>query len=152
MIWLRVSQIMQLTRQADYAARAVLFLAGSKMASTAEIAGAQAIPQEYLFKIIQALARAGIVATRRGAWGGVSLARLPEEISLLDVIEAVEGPVAINRCFIEGTDCARESFCSIQDELMAAQLLMSRKLAATDFASLARRELDKKNLPTAGSV
>ena len=141
---------MQLTRQADYGARTVLYLSTTQMASTAEIASAQSIPREYLFKIIQLLARSGIISTHRGAWGGVSLARSPEEITLLDVFEAIEGPLAINRCLVKQGDCPREAYCSIHDELFRVQASLRRALAETNFARLAHQE--QANRETKGTA
>jgi Rrf2 family protein len=120
--------------------RAVLYLATSPLATNSEIARAQEIPHEYLIKIIQSLAEAGIVSTRRGAGGGITLARAPEKITLLDVIEAVSGPLAINRCFSRPGECSRESFCAIHEELAGVQEEIAAALSRTDFARLARAE------------
>src|SRR5690349_14540938 len=92
---------MQLTRQADYAVRAMQYLAEQPPAArltTAEIGAAQQIPVAFLTKIMAQLAAAGLVASTRGARGGVALARAPETISLLAVIEAIEGPLRLNVC------------------------------------------------------
>ena len=131
---------MQLTRQTDYAMRAVLYLATSPLASIKEIAEAQSVPQEYLAKILQKLARAGIVTTHRGVGGGVSLARVPEKISMLDVIEAIEGNVALNRCFIKPSECPRESFCAMHDELDRIGSSLAAMFGKVNFARLARDE------------
>ena len=131
---------MQITRQADYAVRAVLFLAqrdpGSRI-STAKIAQAQKIPVTFLAKIISQLSAAGVVRAARGARGGVSLAKAPNEISLLDIVEAIDGPVKINECLndpdlcVLADDCAvRPVWCNIQADLVA-------KLAQTKFGDLA---------------
>lgn len=131
---------MQLTRQADYAMRAVLYLAASPLASIQEIALAQHLPQVFLAKIIQKLAKADIVTTHRGVGGGISLARAPEQISLLDVIEAVEGPVLLNRCFIEPGVCPREDYCAIHLELEQIGKSLAQMFAKVNFARLARNE------------
>ena len=131
---------MRLTRQEDYAMRAVLYLATSPLATNNEIAEAQNIPLEYLIKIMQSLAEAGIVSTKRGAGGGVSLALPPDKITLLDVIQAVSGPLAINRCFSNPGECSRGGTCSIHDELAGVQGEIAKVLARTNFARLARAE------------
>ena len=131
---------MQLTRQTDYAMRAVLYLATSPLASIREIAEAQSVPQEYLAKILQKLARAGIVTTHRGVGGGVSLARIPEKVSMLDVIEAVEGKVSLSRCFVRPSECPRESFCAMHDELDHMGASLASMLRKVNFARLAREE------------
>lgn len=132
---------MQLSRQADYAIRAVLYLATSPLASVSEIAKAQSLPQDYLVKVLQTLSKAGLVKARRGIGGGISLTRSPEQITLLDVIEAVQGgPLGINRCFAVPNECPREVFCSVHDELEEIQDYVARRLSKINFAYLARKE------------
>lgn len=131
---------MQLTRQADYAMRAILYLAASPHVRIREIAAAQYIPREYLAKIIQKLAQAGIVTTHRGVGGGITLARAPEEITLLDVIEAIEGPVALNSCFIRPGECPRESYCAVHEELEHIGKSLASMFAEVNFAQLAKNE------------
>lgn len=143
---------MEITRQADYAMRAVLYLATYRLASTREIAEAQSVPREYLAKIVQELARAGIVRTQRGVGGGITLARPPEEITLLDVLEAIEGPVAVNRCFSHPNECPRESFCAVHHEMYFIQKSLAQMFSRINFARLARREAElKQELEAAGA-
>ncbi len=90
-----VNEMMEISRGADYAVRAVLELGaanGDARLSSAEIAERQEIAAPFLTKILTRLASAGIVSTYRGANGGVVLARAAAEISLLEVVEAIEGP------------------------------------------------------------
>ena len=142
---------MEITRQADYAMRAVLYLATYRLANTREIAKAQGVPREYLAKIVQSLAKAGIVRTQRGVGGGISLARPPEEISLNDVLEAIEGPLTINRCFSHPDECFRESFCSVHYELAFIQKSLEQMFSRVNFARLARKEADlKRELENSG--
>ncbi|HOJ00008.1 MAG TPA: Rrf2 family transcriptional regulator [Anaerolineaceae bacterium] len=92
---------MQITRQADYALRTIIYLSRlgeDEKASTSNIAEKQHIPSSFLAKIISQLSVAGIIHTSRGAHGGVSLAKSPDKISVLDVIEAIDGPVMLNEC------------------------------------------------------
>ncbi|MDH5505868.1 MAG: Rrf2 family transcriptional regulator, partial [Anaerolineae bacterium] len=99
---------MQITRQADYAVRAVLYLARmnpNEKATTKEIAEAQDIPSSFLAKIIAQLSIVGLLHTTRGVRGGVTLARSPEEIPLLDVIEAIDGPILVNECVRDNYNC-----------------------------------------------
>ena len=87
---------MKITRQADYATRAILYLARfnrGERVSTSQVAKEQKIPQSFLAKIISQLSVAGLLHTSRGARGGISLAREPEQITLLEVIEAIDGPI-----------------------------------------------------------
>ena len=99
---------MEISRQADYAVRAVreLVKAGpGALLQTHSIAAKQEIPEKYLPTIIRTLARAGLLRTLRGSQGGVSLARQPHAITLLEVVEAIDGPVLLNRCRIRPGEC-----------------------------------------------
>ncbi len=90
---------MRIPRKVDYAIRAAIYLAAQhpeKKCSTGEIAENQGIPRKFLGKIIQNLTRSGLLKSKRGSDGGYSLARPTHEISLRDIIEAVEGPNSLN--------------------------------------------------------
>lgn len=82
----------------EYALRAVVHLAyeAPEARTTAQIAEATKVPKDYLSKILQGLAKKGIVQTQRGVGGGVSLARTPDELTILDVVQAVE-PESVKR-------------------------------------------------------
>lgn len=127
---------MQITRQADYAVRAVLYLAklgpGEK-ASTSQIAEEQDIPLSFLAKIIAQLSVAGLLQTMRGARGGVTLARTPEEISLLEVVEAIDGPILLNECAAHGYKCT-VSMCPIRSVWTEAQQDLVERLRSSSFA------------------
>ena len=87
---------MRVTARGDYAVRAAVELAaaGGETRKVADIATAQKIPPRFLENILLALRRAGLVQSRRGADGGFRLTRPPEEITVADVLRAVEGPLA----------------------------------------------------------
>src|SRR5918911_3030947 len=100
--------LMQIPRRVDYGLRAVIYLSAQdpeRCCSIAEIAREQGIPRKFLEKIIQDLSRKGLIKSKRGACGGYMLARSPEKISFYDVIEAIEGPVAVNVCMDEHLGC-----------------------------------------------
>jgi Rrf2 family protein len=101
--------VMQVPRKVDYALRAAIYLATQepqkRCSSSGEIAENQMIPKKFLEKIIQDLIRNGLVKSKRGPNGGYSLARSPHEISFQDVIEAVEGPIALNVCVDSKLSC-----------------------------------------------
>jgi len=84
---------MEIPRRVDYGLRTVIYLSvrGEKCCSITEIAKQQEVPQKFLEKIIQDLMRCGLIKSKRGACGGYTLARSPEQISFYDVIEAIEG-------------------------------------------------------------
>ncbi len=128
---------MQITRQADYAIRAVLYvskLGANERTATRKIAQEQHIPSSFLAKIIAQLSIAGLLQTTRGAHGGVMLARTAEAITLLDVVEAIDGPIELNECVGDETTCnfgrecpLRATWCDAQDDLV-------RRLRGTNFA------------------
>jgi Rrf2 family protein len=131
---------MQITRQADYAVRAVLYLAGlnnGRRAPTSEIAREQRIPPSFLAKIVSQLSVAGVVQTSRGARGGVTLARAPGEITLLEVIEAIDGPILLNECVEDPSVCYFGDDCPVQGVWCDAQSSLVQKLRATNFLGLA---------------
>jgi len=130
---------MQITRQADYATRAILYLArnrNGRLIATSQIAKEQKIPSSFLAKIISQLSIAGLLHTSRGAHGGISLARKPERITLLQVIEAIDGPIQLNVCVGTEGVCSFEDNCPIQAVWCDAQNEMITKLRNTNFAQL----------------
>ena len=105
---------MNLTSAADYAIRAMIHLAclpERSVALRAEIAEAQRIPSSFTAKILRRLVRAGLLDSSRGVRGGFSLARDADEITLLEVVEAIEGPLALTRCAQDGSCCEWADEC-----------------------------------------
>ena len=105
---------MRISREADYAIRCLLFMAATpRVARTvAQAAPSQGIPPSFLAKILQKLARAGILSSARGARGGYRFRKDPRDVTVLSVIEAIEGPVAVNDCLVEGATCSRAARCA----------------------------------------
>ncbi len=135
---------MQLTRQADYAIRALLHLSEEgtgAVVQTKEIASSEGIPEKYLPTIMRTLARAGLVRTLRGNQGGVLLARKPGEINLREVIEAIEEPIVLNRCLRNEGECDREGFCPVHPVWDRIQQALTDKLESTTFADLASEDM-----------
>lgn len=130
---------MQITRQADYAVRAVMHLArintGAR-AATSTVAQEQHIPPSFLAKIISQLSIAGLLHTSRGARGGVTLARDPKDITLLEVIEAIDGPIQLNECVGEKGTCTFEENCPIKAVWCDAQDELVARLRNTNFGQL----------------
>lgn len=132
---------MQITRQADYAVRAVLYLAGLNgggRAPTSQIAREERIPPSFLAKIVSQLSVAGMVQTSRGARGGVALARDPKDISLLEVVEAIDGPITLNECVADPSVCAFGDDCPVHGVWRGAQEKLVAELSAISFADLLR--------------
>jgi Rrf2 family protein len=128
---------MQITRQADYALRAMLYLAKmepNQRAATSQIAEEQHIPPSFLAKIISQLSIAGLIHTSRGARGGVSLSRDPENITVLEVIESIDGPVALNECTADKAACLFGTDCPLRPIWCDAQAELVERLRTTSFA------------------
>ena len=131
---------MQITRQADYAIRAVLYiskLGQNQRAATSHIAHEQHIPPSFLAKIISQLSIAGLLQTSRGARGGVMLAKLPAEITLLDVVESIDGPIALNECVNDENGCSFGEDCPLRPIWCDAQEELVNRLRSTNFAQFA---------------
>lgn len=131
---------MQITRQADYALRAMAYLAKlepTKRAATSQIAESKKIPPSFLAKIISQLSIAGLIHTSRGARGGVTLARPANEISILEVVEAIDGPIALNECTVSPEGCPFSGDCPIHDLWCDTQAELVEKLRTTTFDTLA---------------
>jgi Rrf2 family protein len=118
----------QITRQADYAIRAILYLSQigqDRPVATRTIAREKQIPPSFLAKIVSQLSLVGLLQTSRGATGGVQLSRPPSLITLLEVVEAIDGPILLNDCVGTRSSCALQDscpahpiFCQIRAELV----------------------------------
>ena len=127
---------MQITRQADYALRAMIYLARlepNQRAATSQIAEEQHIPPSFLAKIISQLSIAGLIHTSRGARGGVSMARTPGEVSILEVVEAIDGPIALNECTAISGSCQFGEDCPMRPIWCDTQAELVEKLRNTTF-------------------
>jgi Rrf2 family protein len=128
---------MQITRQADYALRAVIYLSRleeNEKAATSLVAEDQEIPPSFLAKIISQLSIAGLIHTSRGARGGVSLAKPADEISVLDVIEAIDGPIFLNECTGNSTSCPFLDSCPLREVWREARTDLVDKLSSATFS------------------
>lgn len=110
--------MIKVSRLADYAVVVLTTLsaAGDQTQSAAELARGSRLPEPTVAKVLKALARDGIVASTRGAGGGYALSKPAREISLADIIAAVDGPIALTSC-VEGGDacCDFSSMCPTKD-------------------------------------
>lgn len=131
---------MQITRQSEYAVRTLTELAQKPygtVLSTKVISENQAIPEVFLKKTIQLLAKAQLVSTQRGTQGGVKLAVPAEEITIAHVITAIEGEVAINVCLAKAHTCEKRATCYIRPILLRAQDAMLAELNKETFRDIA---------------
>ncbi len=131
--------LMQVSRRVDYALRATIYLARQdteRATSIGEVSSTEAIPKKFLEKIIQDLIRAGLVNSRRGAHGGYRLARSPADISFKEVMEAVEGPIALNVCVGDPHMCSVSTTCGMQHIWAEGQRRLIDYFAATKLSTL----------------
>lgn len=131
---------MQITRAADYAVRVMVHLAGGTPAQKyplSELAAASSVQESFLSKILQRLVHQGLLVSHRGSGGGFVLNRAPDQITLLDVVEAIEGPTQLNQCVGEAGFCKRKASCGISPTWERAQASLTQVLGGISIAQLA---------------
>ena len=128
----------RLSKKADYGLIALKHLAMHSDASISarEIAAQYHIPAELLAKVLQKLARKGLLVSQQGINGGYVLARDPSRISIVDVVEALEGPISITPCE-KGEDCQQFQVCSVRDPLLKVKAKVVRVLGDMSIYELA---------------
>ncbi|MGP1674619.1 MAG: RrF2 family transcriptional regulator [Candidatus Limnocylindrales bacterium] len=130
---------LELTRRGDYAVRAMSALARAGdlgPTSVSRIATAMDIPVAFLPQVMAALGRAGLVASRTGRAGGYTLTRSPAAISLLEVIEAVEGDGRRTSCVLRGGPCGLDGFCLAHTVFTSAQEALLDRLASATLGDI----------------
>ena len=136
---------MRLNQATDYAFRMVLYLAslpeGTKITGAA-LAEKQNIPERFLLKILRSLTKAGIMKSYRGVEGGFALQRAPKDITLFDIIDAVEGQTELQRCLHDIGSCSRgcSGRCSIYAAFADIQRDLAAHLKSINFETLAKQE------------
>jgi len=137
--------MLKLSKKADYALIAVRHLAahrGDPSQSASDIAEAYGVSAPLLAKVLQRLARNGLVTARHGSSGGYQLARHPSEISALDVINAVEGPVVITSCITNHGNCGQSSTCTIREPLRRVNESIAKVLSSVTISQMAEDSPD----------
>lgn len=133
--------MMSLTRKGEYAVRGMVHLAKQKiggMSLLPDIAEAVDAPAPFLAKIFQSFAKQGIVTSVRGAKGGFALGRPAGEITLLEIVEAVEGPVMPNRCLVGRGTCENDAVCGVHPVWRSVQSQIVKILGGVTLAEMAR--------------
>lgn len=129
-----------ITREVDYAIRAVLYLStqkGHRLVPTSELAQEMVVPYRFLRRIVQKLVDGGLVAAQRGKGGGVRLRRSCREISLFDVLQTVDPKaLCVNACLNGGDPCVRERFCTVRQHLDGLQERLGSELRGITFEVL----------------
>lgn len=134
---------MQITRQTEYAIKTLLELAAlpyGEYLSSKLISEHQEIPGDFLKKTIQLLSLAGLVHTQRGTQGGVRLAKPAAEITIADILVAVEGPLAINPCLAPAYQCKNMAQCTVRPILLRAQTALEKELRRETLQDMLEKE------------
>ena len=95
------------------------------------------MPLLFLRKIMQDLQRAGLVVSRRGPLGGYCLAVAPQDVSIMDIVEAMQGPLVMNECFDDPDTCERVEWCPVRKKLGKLGRMITRELAAATLGDVA---------------
>jgi Rrf2 family protein len=139
---------MQLTRAADYAVRVMVYLAGLPTAvrvSRTALAAAVECPEQFLSKVLQSLTKACLITSHRGNTGGFELPTARQGTSVMEIVEAVEGPICLNICLNARSECARSYSCPAYPIWKDAQAAITAVLRNVSIAQLAERA--RLNLP-----
>ena len=140
-----MQHVLQISRKIDYALRAMIHLAGlpsGKIATLQDLSLPLHMPREFLAKILKILTAKGLVRSSRGAHGGYRLARPAREISFLEVIEAVEGPVQLNVCLDHKDRCDVSEGCTMYQVWKVGQDRMLEVYRRTSLAQLASEPVE----------
>jgi Rrf2 family protein len=132
----------------EYALRAMLYICSQPFGTTyqiSDIAEKNDIPDNFLRKIIPLLKKADLLNSQRGNGGGITLQKNARDISPLEIIDAVEGPIILNKCLIHDKFCARDSYCSFHNLWADAQQLLKEKLAGHNLQELALQNTQNYN-------
>ena len=135
---------MRITRAGEYAVRCILYISGrekKQIISRREISAKMDIPDQFLGKIAQQLARSGFLEIVQGSKGGYRLLMKPERITLLDVVEAVSGEIFLNDCIMNPDSCTRSSSCAVNTVWEKAREQLRATLKEATFDKLLKEDL-----------
>ena len=141
--------MLRLSKKSDYALIAMKHLAtrpGAASASAREIAEQYDIPIELMAKVLQRLARRGLLTSHQGTRGGYRLSKAASAISVADIIQAIDGPLTVTACSTEAENCGQFAKCSVRDPLWR---IKDRILASLATCSLAEVAADAVEVPPA---
>jgi len=132
---------MQISRKADYALRAMIYVAAwenDKICSINEISEAEKVPREYLAKILKELALQGFLHSYKGINGGYRMAMPREKVTFLSIIEAMQGKIAVNDCVRnpDAEPCAKMGGCTMHSFWVGEQERVTKSLASQNLAAL----------------
>ena len=137
--------MLRISKMTDYAVVLATHLAATKGAHAArDLAVQTQIPEPTASKVLKQLGRAGVVASQRGAKGGYTLARPAAEIGIHEVIQAIEGPIAVTECSDESTDslCEYETNCGVRANWQRINVAVQQALSQITLADMAFPSVD----------
>jgi len=133
---------MQITRAADYAVRVMVHLSslppGSRLQKSALVQLSEA-PESFLSKVLQRMVAKGLISSRRGGGGGFELAAPTDQVSVLTVVEAIDGPIHLNLCVPGASGCERSLACAVHPVWVEARAALVKVLGNATMARLARK-------------
>ena len=133
--------MLKLTRKADYGLISLKHMAMKNgSASAREIADSYGIPLPLLSKVLQKLGRSGFVQSEHGANGGYRLRRNADQITALEVIRSIDGPIFLTSCFTEGEECGLSSKCNVREPLSKVHEGIQNLLANITIADMCEDE------------
>lgn len=129
---------MKLTRGAEYGLRGIIYLARNQghCRSLAEIAQTEQVSRKFLARLLKILEKKGIVRVKLGKKGGFELKKSPRRISMLEIVEAIEGKIALNRCLLNDRECYRRCSCTMYQIWARAQKKFVKELKKTTLDKL----------------
>lgn len=145
--------MIRITKQTDYGIVLLTHLAAQpeRHLNAPELAAETQLPVPMVSKILKLLVREGILLSHRGVKGGYSLARLPQEISMAEIIAALEGPIAITECIDVSSDCSHERLCPVRSNWQRINAAVRGALEGITLAEMTSSVPHPQKLVTLGS-
>jgi len=137
-------------RNTDYAVRLVVHLAreyGKEPVSTRVAAEQEGVSYPLACKLMQRLHGSKLIDSCMGPKGGFSLSRAPSKITLLEVVEAIQGPISINRCLLSSDACGRQTSCAVREKLAGVQQNIVSSFSSITFADLTHSKNGNRRNP-----
>jgi len=137
---------MQFTRAEEYGIRGIIYLATQEpghVVTLSEIATEQCVPEKFLAKIFQNLTKKGLVQSHRGVQGGFTMGKSPDQITMKDVVEAIQGPYHLSRCLDGQEKCERYDECSVREILEEAEEKLLQVFGKYKIGEMAKMKYKK---------